>query len=304
MLNHHRKVAIPLESLFIIDYLRAENSTPFPVLKKLLVKEYEIVEWGLNVTIADFNGCSTIKDLINRVHHLYLRQHEKEVWGQKTPRFVRYGDLLRRTYPSAKFIHIVRDPRAVASSLIRSNVHRSNAYFAALRWVEDVSAGLLLKQKYDEDVFEMRYEELVSSPRQILYNVCRFLNIDFDESMLSYHKSERKEYGRYYRQVHSRLDRRTDISRIDAWRLHLSSRQLTLIEFLCGELMQYFGYTKNEDVDHVQKLYISYLKFQRIIKSIPQFFHYIMTRPQYVKCVIYRKFFLSLLLYDLRTINY
>ena len=47
-------------------------------------------------------------DFIDRAHEVYLRASGKRVWGQKTPRFVRYGALLKRHYPHAKFINVLR----------------------------------------------------------------------------------------------------------------------------------------------------------------------------------------------------
>jgi hypothetical protein len=146
MLNQHSQLAIPLESLFIVDYLRADPTTPPQTFLKLILKEYEFHEWAIPFSAADFDGCVTAQDFIDRAHALYMQQYGKVIWGQKTPRFVRFGKLLKQHYPGAKFIHVIRDPRAVVSSLIRSNVHHSNAYFAARRWLRDTNAGLSLQE--------------------------------------------------------------------------------------------------------------------------------------------------------------
>src|SRR5688572_24803488 len=64
MLNHHPDVAVPVESLFIVDYLRAAPDVHIDVLKRLLISDREFREWSMPVRFEDFDGCTTPKDLI------------------------------------------------------------------------------------------------------------------------------------------------------------------------------------------------------------------------------------------------
>ena len=303
MLNQHPQIAIPLESLFIIDYLRAKQK-PIPVLQRLMAQEYELVEWGLEVSVDDLTGCTTAKDLVDRVHELYMRQHGKTIWGQKTPRFVRYGELLRAAYPQAKFIHVVRDSRAVVSSLMRSDVHQSNAYFGAQRWVKDVKAGLALKERYPTDVLEVRYENLVSKPEAVLHEVCSFLGLHFHPAVLDYQETSAREYGGYYDKVHSNLKQAPDTSRIEAWRKHLSVKEIAVVELFCGEVMQRLGYPPDFENPTVEPWRILYLKAQRFDGIFRQAKHYLLKRPHYLTCNLRRKARLSLLFKSLSEVNY
>lgn len=58
MLNQHPQIAIPPESLFIPDYLQASSTTSLKKMKRLLVQEYEIKEWDLNIDLEDFSQLS------------------------------------------------------------------------------------------------------------------------------------------------------------------------------------------------------------------------------------------------------
>ena len=166
MLNNHPLVAIPVESLFMIDYLRAAQNRPIERFHQLVLHEFEFQEWQLDLTLSDLAPYQTVDTLLAYLHEQYAQQSGKQIWGQKTPRFIRYGDLLKSTYPNARFIHLIRDPRAVAVSLTKSEVHRSNTYFAANRWLRDVQAGYDLKQRYPDDVLEIKYEDLVHKKSQ------------------------------------------------------------------------------------------------------------------------------------------
>ena len=304
MLNQHSALAIPLESLFIADYLRASAYTPPETYRKLIVTEYELREWGMSFSIADFDGCVTARDFIDRAHMLYMSQHNKTVWGQKTPRFVRYGNLLRQHYPTAKFIIIIRDPRAVVSSLMRSNVHYSNALYGARRWLRDGSSGVALEKQFPGDVLSVRYEDLVTSPAPVLHHMCDFLQVDFENALLNYHQTGTMEYGTYYAQIHQQLNRAPDQSRINAWREHLSTRQINVIESVCGTLMPQFGYMLSNPDPVIPRWYRAGLKAERAAGLARQIIHNAITRRGYLTSFVRRKLALSLLRNTVKHVNY
>jgi hypothetical protein len=304
MLNNHPMVAIPLESLFIIDYLRAEGVIPLSRMKELMTREYEIAEWGIRIAVEDLDGCNNVKDLIDRIHTIYMKKLNKSIWGQKTPRFVRYGDLIKSVYPTAKFIHVIRDPRAVVNSLIRSNVHRSNVYYASQRWLRDVQAGLQLKEKFPQDVKQVLFEDLVTQPEDILLEICTFLGINFDGAVLNYYETTPSEYSTFYREIHSELANKPNTKRINAWRENLSKKQIALVEKLCKDTMSLVGYEPEMDGTEVSSYYIAALKCHRVIGLMQQVYQYLRYRPRYVKCYLQRKLRLSLFFTDFWNLNY
>ena len=304
MLNQHSQLAIPLESLFITDYLRAGPDTPPETFLRLILKEYELDEWGIPFDAAVFEGCVSAKDFIDRAHEHYANHFGKSIWGQKTPRFVRYGSLLKHHYPGARFIHVIRDPRAVVSSLIRSNVHNSNAYFAAHRWLRDVQAGLALQTQYPGEVLNVQYETLITAPEETLHQITDFLGIEFEPDLLTYHEKGTAEYSGYYAQIHARLNQAPDPSRITAWRKHMLPRQIALVDAICEETMRVVGYEQDTDTPPVPQGYVLYLKTQRIWGLGRQIVHNFITRRGYLASFLRRKLALSLLTDTLKHVNY
>jgi hypothetical protein len=287
MLDQHPDLAIPLESLFMIDYLRSP-SRDLNRMRRMMVREYELGEWGLHPDPQDLAGCDSARAMIDRLHELYAARSGANRWGQKTPRFVRWGDLLWSHYPQAQFIHVVRDPRAVTSSLMRSDVHRSNAFYAARRWRRDVRAGHSLKQKRPGQTLEVHYEELVRQPRQTLERLCSFLEVSFEPELLDYPNRAPREYGQYYANIHAALQRPPDPARIDAWRRTLSRRQIELVESICGELMEEYGY-RRETAASPHRAYRASLRAQRMVGIQRQIAHYLRTRRSYLFGYVKRK---------------
>lgn len=307
MLNHHPEVAIPLESLFIVDYLRQGDDVPIEKLKALIVAECEIKEWGLQLRAEDIAACQNVRELINRIHEIYTTAHDKEKWGQKTPRFVRYGSLFKQYYPDAKFIHVIRDPRAVTNSLIRSNIHNSNALFGAKRWLKDTTYGRQLKQQYPDDVLEIRYEDLVIAPEVTLRSVTDFLGLNFDEAMLRYHETGLQEYAKhqaYYQQTHERISKPPSPDRIEAWREKLDSPQIEVIEAICGDLMQELGYQKDFETPQLHSAIVRRLRIERGVGISKQIMNYLRRRRCQLFYSVWRKHRLGLLWGDFAQINY
>lgn len=240
MLNKHPLLAVPLETYCIIDYLEAADSIGVDRIWRLFPSEHEINEWNVSVpeTANTFDG--SIAERIDRFHMeaLFPAAGADTGWGQKTPRFVRFMDSLNVHWPDARFIHVVRDPRAVVSSLIRSEVHRSNAFFAARRWMRDAGAGIDFAERYPDKVLCIHYEALVTEPQQTLKQISNFLGVDYDPAMLQYQDAAQKSYDSdYYKNVHQNLTAEPKADRVDGWRQELSAADTELVEALCGVRM-------------------------------------------------------------------
>lgn len=285
MLDSHDDVAVPPESLFIPDYLRSDK--PAPVLRQALLREYEIREWGLAASEADLADCDDGAALIARIHELYAHSKGKKRWGQKTPRLVRHGRLLKQHFPGARFIHVVRDPRAVANSLMRSNVHRSNALYAARRWNNDVAAGLEL-----EPVLTVAYEALVTDPEPELKRICEFLGLDYSPSMLSYTQKS-VDYSAFYQDIHKKLADKPDPNRINAWRDKMDPRDIAVVESQLAVEIEPLGYERLGLEG--SRSYTTWLRLQRYFGFAGQIFYYLRKRRSYLSSFVGRKRRLGLL---------
>jgi hypothetical protein len=295
LLTNHSQVAIPLESLFLVDYLRVSNEFPFERLMNLFIREPEIQEWGIEITASDFDGCETVEDLIIRVHELYAITKGKSRWGQKTPRFVRYIDLLIDHFPDSRFIHMIRDPRAVVNSLIRSNVHRSTAFHASKRWCMDVEIGLDFERRYPERILQLRYENLVTNPENELSKLTEFLEIQYEETMLSGMRRSAGEYSPFYQKIHANVDRSPTDEFIGRWQTELNPEDIQIVEAVDGVLMTELGYEYEYPDQAPAEINLTKFYPKRILGLIRQTWRYLRYRPSYLFYVLWRKQRLGLL---------
>ena len=106
----------------------------------------------------------------------------------KTPRYYLIIPELAEIFPEARFIFLYRNPLAVLASILEKNVkehwvllgrHRDDLLTAPAKLLE---AAALLPDR----AISVRYEKLVDQPTIELEKICRFIEIDYNESMIEY----------------------------------------------------------------------------------------------------------------------
>ncbi|MFY0606834.1 MAG: sulfotransferase [Cyclobacteriaceae bacterium] len=114
---------------------------------------------------------------IDRFHRAILQAsvhtaHKR--WCEKRPANVHHiEDILGYFGPKAKFIHIVRDPRAVCTSVHPLDPHQ---YWIPIdRYIKDVNAGI--RHENHPQVYTLRYEDLVLAPGKEIAALSEFLEL-------------------------------------------------------------------------------------------------------------------------------
>lgn len=162
------------------------------------------------------------------------------VWVDHSPSNVRHALTLAQVFPEARFIHLVRDGRAVAASVLPLDWGPNRASEAASWWGTHVAMGLAAERRLgSERVRLVRFEDLVARPADVLEDVCDWLDVPFDARML-----DRRDYhvSAYTVTQHDRVPQAPDPARIDAWRTDLAPRQVEDFEYVTWELSAYLGY--------------------------------------------------------------
>jgi len=109
------------------------------------------------------------------------------IWGDKSPSYISHIPLLRKLYPSAKVIHIVRDVRDYCLSI--ENAWGKNTLRSAQRWADDTRCAHEEIVNLLTDGMEVRYEDLLNKPYDAVQRICMFLGIQFYERMITFSHS-------------------------------------------------------------------------------------------------------------------
>jgi hypothetical protein len=186
---------------------------------------------------------TTYARVIGWLVRAYGRQHGKPaspVWVDHTPTNFKRRRTMLRMFPDARFIHLVRDGRAVAASLIPLDWGPNNAMHAAEFWMARCADGLAAELELGtERVLRVRYEDVLESPEQVLGQISRFAGLEYELAMVS---GSGQQPSRYHERQHRLVGQAPDRSRAQSWRQVLSSREVEIFEAEAGELLETFGY--------------------------------------------------------------
>ncbi|NDJ35134.1 MAG: sulfotransferase [Chloroflexi bacterium] len=180
--------------------------------------------------------------LLNWLAALYARQVGKdqaEIWVDHTPENATYATMLFELFPQAKLLHIVRDGRGVAASIMPLDWGPNTILRAAHWWVEYVSYGLALEHTYPERVLRVHYEGLVTDPQSTLQAICQFAELDLQPAML---EAAGFQVPAYTASQHELVGQKPDPSRATRWEKRLTQREIELFEYATRDYLGYLGY--------------------------------------------------------------
>jgi hypothetical protein len=163
--------------------------------------------------------------------------------GEKSPGHFQHLGRLSERFPEARFIHLIRDPRAVACSYYRTFGIRAIGA-KCKRWKDAIAQHRRFAGVLGARYLALRYEDLVREPEPSLRAVCAFLGCEFSPQMLAHH--ERDYLGFAAHQMHHMANTLKPVftSSLDKWRHELAPEQIALIEHVLGEEMEALGYER------------------------------------------------------------
>ena len=150
---------------------------------------------------------------------------------ERTPLHAEHGALVGELYPDAQFVHIIRDGRDVAASLVAQRWGPSTIAEAASEWERAVLGGRRLADL--PGYRELRYEALVSEPEEQLSGLFESLGLDGSREALAVAAKQ--------------LERPLNVGPAaqigtEKWRQTLSAADLSAFDAVVGDLLRALGY--------------------------------------------------------------
>jgi Sulfotransferase family len=262
MLDSHPELAIPGESHFIVPMIKAtwRRARSADELADLIVASERWGDFHLDeaevrarLRAVDPLNCA---DAVREFFRLYAERHGKERWGDKTPGYVRSMRLIQKVLPEARFIHIIRDGRDVALSLVPRSWGPSTIEEAADNWRRRIEVARR-QQPHLRHYLEVHYEDLVTDTEAVLRQVAAFCELDFDPTMLRYHERAAERLAEKARDLqkpwgtitaesriesHALAERPPQPDRVARWRTEMPDEDRRAYEEIAGEALVATGY--------------------------------------------------------------
>jgi Sulfotransferase family len=224
--------------------------------------------------------CQNIGDFLRIVMEEMCRKKGVSRWAEKTPDHVLSIPDIKRLFPDALFVHIVRDGRDAALSL--ANFGRIRPYFYqrgstllsfGVYWKWLLRKGRAAGRRIRHDYYELRYEDLIEKPQQTLTQLGNFIGHKLD-----YERITQAAVGSLSKPNTSfqHLPSPRNGSAVGRWRLQYAPEELAAFEALVGDCLEDMGYSLATSPQHrpgawfskgLSAFYVSQLELKYQLKS-------------------------------------
>jgi len=211
---------------------------------KYLNKTYDFSNINWEKFVSSFRKHIKTNELTRRNVFLAVFRAYQDATGNRKAKVIiasaLYSDFteeILKDFPNARFMHIVRDPRANISSL-KAIALSSYATFDFIRIIKSMTN--IMRMFHKNNGFVLRCEDVILSPVPTIQNLAKWLEIDFNDSLLKLTTAGKPYTGAS--NFHNRQLTDFEKEPVDRWKKVLTKHEIRMIEFLFAKSMRKFGY--------------------------------------------------------------
>jgi hypothetical protein len=183
---------------------------------------------------------------------LFRSRSKGLIWVDQTPGHTLMAETLRDMFPSARFIHIVRDGRDVISSMLSSNFESlgfsmkwaTDFNEACRTWAVFADRGHQFVEKNPDIAIEIRNENLRSNGKQVMADLLAFLGLSPNDKPAEFLAKKRvnSSYDSGGKTVVDADQGTSQASRIGPWQDWPSGKK-EVFDNLAGDVFKSLGYS-------------------------------------------------------------
>jgi len=245
ILDAHPNICAPLESKFVLHLSTKyknkkewDKTTIKQFIKDIFTNRKFRLFWKVTPTELDLlfkkHQIESFSDACKVIYLSYHSMFEKEeikLIIDKNPLHALYIPEILNVFPNAKFIHLIRDPRASSYSHIKANMQK-NILIAAYDWRIYNEKIESIKSLKTLSFFTIKYENLVSSPLLEFKKIFDFVKISFYPCLLNANSTIKKNYknNKYLSLPHHKnITKPITKSKINLWKSELTHKEIEII---------------------------------------------------------------------------
>ncbi|MDY0390153.1 sulfotransferase family protein [Desulfobulbus oligotrophicus] len=226
--------------------------------------------WGMQVnprTIVDevieLAPERSFAGLYAGMHLRFANYVNKPRWGEKTPHNLYFTGPMHEHFPNAQFIYITRDGRDASVDYMESSFGPTNIYCAAHSWKRCWNAVKQWRQPLQDKGLwlDVRYEDLVRHPEEVMRAVCTFLDEPFEEAMFDFYKTDLAR-ARGASRDHAPLGHSISDKYVGIYKDLLSQRDQRIFAAVAGKELEEAGYKNDVSPEmpepHIIEKYINF----------------------------------------------
>lgn len=186
LLGHHSEITAPKPIHFLNTFNEHINNQVSDELLERLINELVALpfsDWEVELSIS-----SGEKNSLRLMHSIYSQIAQKE---GKTHYLNKDNDLHKiipeflKFQPNAKVLYIVRDPRDIVSSWLKTPVWHLNPIDPAIHWNNLNHRALQLYEEFHNSILQIKYEDLISRTELTMTDVLNFCRLPIEPACFS-----------------------------------------------------------------------------------------------------------------------
>lgn len=259
MLNNHPQLSVPPECGFALWLHKKYAGLSFDsedVISQFVSDVYttrKFETWGIEKdSLREFIFATKVRsypELVSAVYYSYAHDRNKYpvLVGDKNNYHIEHIRDLKKVFGNPKIVFLVRDGRDVACSYRELSLKHISSKYApnlpdtiesiAYEW--KVNNDNILKEASENSLL-ISYEDLVTNSGNILEQICNFLGIEYNQSMLGYQKNN--DEPEEFLQWKSKTMEAPDSSQIGRHKYDLSSEEICRFQAIAGATLDALGY--------------------------------------------------------------
>jgi hypothetical protein len=259
MLDNHPMLTLANDTHFIIGAakreLQVEPDPPMTAeLAKQVIRYRRFYRLGVEEqeAYAVAEQCQRYSEFVSALYTLRGQKQGKPLSGEKTPDYCRRLRVIKRLCPDSRIVHIIRDGRDTALSLMQwatkgkgpgrlSLWSEDPVATCALWWRRKTGTGVRQGRALDSKSYrEIHYEALVAQPRTELAAVAEFLDIPDTKEMAEFYRGKTRNNPR----LSAKSAWLPPTVGLRDWRRDMAEKDIETFEIIAGELLEQLGYDR------------------------------------------------------------
>lgn len=204
LFDAHPNVCIPLETRVIPNlypkygHLEKWTETKLRSFYVDATRQLHFNNWTANrdkllTDLLSMKGEASYSDVVKVFYLNYISFYKKDqikLIGDKTPYNLHYLPILKKVFPDAKFIYIIRSPHEHILSMKKVDFGSSDTAKLSYHWN---LANKLVSKFIDNNPDSFKtvvFEDFLVNPESFLKEWCSFLSIDYIKDVLNFYNAK------------------------------------------------------------------------------------------------------------------
>jgi hypothetical protein len=201
--------------------------------------------------------CHNAGDFLRILMEAIAHKQRVERWAESTPLHLLYLPLIKKLFPDALIVHIIRDGRDVTVSLDRIGWikplpwdKKRRLLVPAIFWRWIVGKGRKYGRNMGGDYLEVHFEDVVQKPRETLARLGAFIDHDLDQERIQQNaQGTLRDPNSSFRGDGQEVESNP----IERWKTVLKKTEIAQVESLIGNLLRETEYELASTPDEIQR---------------------------------------------------